>query len=669
MSSSSDRRSFLVLFQPAGKRGRFPAGVTVLDAARALGVDLDSICGGRGLCGRCQITTAEGSFAKLGIESASHHLEPETEAERRFRQRRGLAAERRLGCQARICGDLVIEVPTESQLHRPLVRKEADRRPVVLDPVVTLHHVMPEPPRLERPRADRERLLDALAAEWGLAGVDLDPALLPSLQKLLRQPEEGVTVAVRNGATVVQIRPGFRDRALGVAVDVGSTTIAAQLCDLLSGEVLAADGEVNPQIRFGEDLMSRVSYALVHEDGAARMTALVREAVDGLVARLASEADAAPDDILEWVVVGNPIMHHLFLGLDPTPLGAAPFTPAVEGAVEMRLVELGIRAAAPGARVHLPPLVAGHVGADCLAAVLAAGIHLGEEITLLVDVGTNAEIVLGNRERLLACSSPTGPALEGAQISCGQRATAGAIERVRIDPETLEPRFRVIGCPLWSDDPDFPAATAALPISGICGSGVIEAIAEMYLAGILGADGRIDPALAARSPRVCLEGRTAAYRLHPGPPEIRITQEDVRAIQLAKAALHAGAELLMERLGVDHVDRVLLAGAFGSHIDPLRAMVLGMIPDCPLERVDSIGNAAGAGARIALLNRAARRELAALAARIEKIETAIEPRFQERFVAALGFPRAPARHPHLARRVTLPAAPRQERRRSRRRRA
>ncbi len=347
-------------------------------------------------------------------------------------------------------------------------------------------------------------------------------------------------------------------------------------------------------------------------------------------------------------------MHHLVLGLDPTELGGAPFALTIDGAYEARARQLGLDIA-PGACLYALPCIAGHVGADAAGMVLAEGPYLRDELTLLVDVGTNAEIVFGNRERLLACSSPTGPAFEGAQISCGQRAAPGAIERVRIDRATLEPRFKVIGCDLWSDDPGFAEASASVGVTGVCGSGIIEAIAEMHLAGIVSEDGVIDGALAQRTRRVEAVGRTFAYVLNDGAPRLLVYQTDVRAIQLAKAALYAGAKLLIERRGAGAPERIILAGAFGSHIDPLYAMALGLIPDCDLSRVASAGNAAGTGARIALLNLAARAEIEDVVLRIEKIETAIEPRFQEHFVAAMAIPNKADAFPNLARRVELPA--------------
>jgi uncharacterized 2Fe-2S/4Fe-4S cluster protein (DUF4445 family) len=440
---------------------------------------------------------------------------------------------------------------------------------------------------------------------------------------------------------------------LGVAFDIGSTTIAAHLCDLSSGDVLASAGLMNPQIRFGEDLMSRVSYVMMNPGGDAELTRSVRTAVDTLIGEVVKEAGASRADILEITVVGNPIMHHLFLGLDPTELGGAPFALTLDGAFEARAREFGLDVA-PGAFVYCLPCIAGHVGADTAGVVLAEGPYLRDELTLLVDVGTNAELVFGNRDRLLACSSPTGPAFEGAQISCGQRAAPGAIERVRIDRQTLEPLFKVIGSDLWSNEPGFAEATAETGVTGICGSGIIEIIAEMFLSGIITADGVIDGALAQRTPRVEAVGRTFAYLLHDGAPRLQIYQTDVRAIQLAKAALYAGAKLLLERYGVDAPERITLAGAFGSHIDVAYAMALGLIPDCDLAKVAAAGNAAGTGARIALLNLSARAEIEDVVRRVEKIETALEPRFQEHFVAAMALPNKVDAFPNLAKVIDLP---------------
>ena len=646
-------REPLVVFMPSGKRGRFAVGTPLLQAARSLGVDIDSVCGGRGLCGRCQVLVAEGEFAKHGVSSSSASLSPFSEPEMRFSRRAPLAEGRRLSCSARVEADVVIDVPASSQVHRQVVRKEADARAIELYPVVRLHYVQVKQPDMHDPSGDLRRLFEALEAEWSLKDLTCDLSVLQGLQSALRTADWQVTVAVHAEKQIIGVWPGLHERAFGLAVDVGSTTIAAHLCDLLSGEVLASAGVMNPQIRFGEDLMSRVSYSMMNPGGAALMTAAVREALCSLAADVARSVGASHEDILEATLVGNPIMHHLLLGIDPTELGGAPFALAVDHSLTLRanVIDLKLHR---NARIYVLPCIAGHVGADAAGMVLSERPDLGDEMTLLVDVGTNAEIVLGNRLRLVACSSPTGPAFEGAQISCGQRAAPGAIERVRIDRETLEPRFKVIGSELWSDEPGFEEATAGSGITGVCGSGIIEVIAEMYLAGIINQDGVLDGRLAARSPRIVANGRTFAYLLHRGAVEMKITQNDVRAIQLAKAALYAGVALLMERLGIDHVDRIRLAGAFGSHIDVKYATILGMLPDCDLKQVRSAGNAAGTGARIALLDATSRGVIETLVRRIEKVETAIEPRFQHHFVEAMAIPHKTAAYANLRKVVGLP---------------
>ncbi|HIF99005.1 MAG TPA: DUF4445 domain-containing protein [Myxococcales bacterium] len=651
----------LVTFTPSGKRGHFSRGTNLLAAARELGVDLDSVCGARGICGRCKILLHEGESAAQGIRSTKDHLSPISEPEERYARRKSLKGGERLSCHATLEGDCIIDVPPESQLHRQIVRKDFESHDIELDPTVRLHYVEVQLPSLEEPSGDLQRLLRALEEEWQLPHLTLAPDLLPVLQTCLRTDKFCVTAAVRDQREVVGLWPGLRERLLGVAVDVGSTTVAAHLCDLLSGEVLGSRGVMNPQIRFGEDLMSRVSHVMLNPGSEAEMTRVVREAVDGMIADLASEAAATPEDIFEIVLVANPIMHHLFLGISPVELGMAPFALATDGAVSVSAPEIGLNVH-PGARAYWLPCIAGHVGADAAGMLLAEAPWENESVTLLVDVGTNAEIILAGGDRLLAASSPTGPAFEGAQISCGQRATPGAIDRVRVDSKTLEPRFRVIGSELWSDDPDFAAQLGPEGVTGICGTGIIEAVAELFLAGVIRPDGLIDGDWAARSARVVADDRTFAYTVCDGPPAVRISQNDVRAIQLAKAALYAGVRLLMDHLGVDRVDKIRLAGAFGSHIDVKYAMVLGMIPDCELGSVSSAGNAAGTGAVAALLNTGARRTIEAQVQRVEKIETAVEAGFQEHFVAAMALPHTVDAFPELAKHFDLPKRGRRKKR-------
>ena len=630
---------------PSGLRGRFAKGTALLQAARSLGVDIDSVCGGRGICGRCQVTLSMGEFAKLGLHSRPEHLSALAENELRFDARKGLEDGARLSCSARLTGDVVIDVPARSQIHRQIVRKRTDARMIEVDPVVRPMYVEIAGPDISDPG---ETLKAALRTQWDIDAMIPDAVLAP-------WPEgaDGVTVALREEKIITALWPGFREHLVGLSVDIGSTTVAAQLSNLGSGEILSEAGMMNPQIRFGEDVMSRISHIMMNPGSGAELTRVIRRAVGDLAAECAAQAGLDRRDIVEVTVVGNPIMHHIFLGLDPVPLGQAPFPLAEDGPLEVAAADLGLDLN-PGARVHALPCIAGHVGADTAAVILSEDPQSSDDVVLLVDIGTNAEIVLGNRDRLFACSSPTGPAFEGAQISSGQRAAAGAIERVRIDPSTLAPRFKVIGSDLWSDAPGFSAAVAKIGVTGICGSGIIEALAELFLCGVILPDGLIDPGKAEMSARIQQDGKTHAYVLHAGPPEIRITQLDIRNIQLAKAAAYAGARLLMNEMGIDQVDRIVLTGAFGSYMDPKFAMVLGLIPDCPLADVSAAGNAAGTGARIALLNRNARLEIAQVARGVEKIETALAPDFQAQFVGAMAFPHESHAFPHLAKVVELP---------------
>ncbi|RUM99668.1 DUF4445 domain-containing protein [Pseudaminobacter arsenicus] len=648
----------LVLFMPSGKRGRFPIGTPILDAARQLGVYVESVCGGRATCGRCQIEVQEGNFAKHKIVSSLEHISPKGPKEERYERVRGLPEGRRLSCSATVQGDLVVDVPQDTVINAQVVRKAASDRVIERNPAIQLCYVEVEEPDMHKPLGDLDRLRLALEKEWGWKNLLIAPHLVPQLQGILRKGNWAVTAAIHRDAGasrpfIVALWPGLKNEAYGIACDIGSTTIAMHLVSLLSGRVAASSGTSNPQIRFGEDLMSRVSYVMMNPDGREAMTKAVREAVNGLIGKVCEEGNANRDDILDCVFVANPIMHHLFLGIDPTELGQAPFALAVSSALQYWAHDIDIEVNR-GARLYTLPCIAGHVGADAAGATLSEGPYRQDKMMLLVDVGTNAEIVLGNRNRVVAASSPTGPAFEGAEISGGQRAAPGAIERVRIDPETLEPKFRVIGVDKWSDEPDFEEAVGAVGVTGICGSAIIEVVAEMYLSGIISEDGVIDGELSARSPRIFQDGRTYSYLLRDGEPRLVITQRDVRAIQLAKAALYAGVKLLMEKQGVDHVDMIRFAGAFGSFIDPKYAMVLGLIPDCDLAEVKAVGNASGTGAMMALLNRDHRREIEDAVHRIEKIETALEPHFQQIFIDAMALPNKVDPFPNLALAVNLP---------------
>ncbi len=654
----------LVVFTPSGKRGHFPSGTPILTAARQLGVDLDSVCGGRGICSKCQITPSYGEFSKHGVTVADDALSEWNKVEQRYKDKRGLIDGRRLGCQATVQGDVVIDVPPESQVHKQVVRKAATARTIIMDPATHLYFVQVEEPDMHSPTGDLERLERALKAQWDIDGIRADAAILRKLQPVLRKGNWQVTVAIHQGhndahSRIIDVWPGLHEAGIyGLAIDLGSTTIAAHLCDLTDGNVKASSGIMNPQIRFGEDLMSRVSYAMMNPGGDREMTAAVRTAINDLTIEIAKEADIDPSLIVENVFVCNPVMHHLLLGIDPVELGQAPFALTTSESLSLDARDLELTAMNASGRIYILPCIAGHVGADAAALALSEEPNKSEDLVLVVDVGTNAEILLGDKTRVLACSSPTGPAFEGAQIRSGQRAAPGAIERIEIDPETKEPRFRVIGCDLWSNEDGFNEATAVSEITGICGSGIIEAVAEMRMAGLLDPSGLIGSAEQTGTQRCVAEGRTNSYLIHDasaeGGPRITVTQGDIRAIQLAKSALYAGARLLMDEMNVDTVDRVVLAGAFGAHISTKHALVLGMIPDASLDKVSSAGNAAGTGARIALCNKSSRVEIEQTVREITKVETAIEPKFQEHFVAANAIPHATDAFPELSKVVSLP---------------
>ncbi|MFM7123737.1 MAG: ASKHA domain-containing protein [Actinomycetes bacterium] len=439
--------SHRIVFTPSGLDGTVEAGTTVLDAARKLGADIDSVCGGRGICGRCQITPSFGSFPKWGIDAVQSSLTERSEGEINYKGKRALVEGNRLGCMAKVCGDIVIDVPAMSQVHRQIVRKDLDLGVIVVDPTFSLYYVAVAPSELGDDVTASQIIRDAIAQQHNIARPTISISALSQVNRAIDKGDGGATIAIKRSeldgvaGNIVAAWPGFVETVFGIAIDIGSTTVAGHLIDLTTGEVMSSSGVMNPQIRFGEDLMSRVSYVMMNKGGEKELTSVIRSAVNDLVHELAEKASITPDKILEVVMVGNPIMHHILLGIDPTPLGAAPFVLATSEATYGAAEELDIHLS--NASFYVGPCIAGHVGADTAAAILSEGPHRGSSMQLLIDVGTNAEIVLGDTTRQFAASSPTGPAFEGAQLSCGQRATAGAIEKVRIDPLTLEPRFRV----------------------------------------------------------------------------------------------------------------------------------------------------------------------------------------------------------------------------------
>ncbi len=639
-----------IVFQPSGRRGEIEAGKSVLEAARTLGVGIEAACGGARVCGKCRVIVETGNFEKLGVKSAADHVSPVGEAEKKFLTAEELARGYRLACNAFLSGDLVVTVPEESRSAKQVILEQGRERIIELRPAVKNVTVTLAPATLSDFRDDARRLLDALEKETGLRGLTVDFPVLRDLPQILRQNDWQATATIWQEKEVIRVAPGERTTSLGVAIDVGTTTLAAFLCDLTTGAVLAKASRMNPQIGYGEDVLARISYAASEPDGREKLQAAIIEAVNALTADMTEKAGFAAEDVDEMVLVYNTAMHHLALGLDPRYVGRAPFAPAVREPLDVKARDLGVKIN-PSGNVHSLPVEAGFVGADNVAVLLAEEPYNGDKVKLIIDIGTNGEIDLGNKERLLSTSCATGPALEGAQIAFGMRAAPGAIERVKIDPLTYEPNYKVIGQDEWYPLPDDWNPTAPkVGAQGICGSGVIDAIAAMYKAGVISKAGRIDTKLdtsrVRRGDSGKLEYVLAWAKETAIGKDVVITQADIRAVQLAKAALYVGAQYLMERLGVDHVDEVILAGAFGSYIDKESAMAIGMFPDCDISRVHAVGNAAGDGARIALLDAEKRREAAKVARSVEFIETAAESDFQKKFMDAIAIPHAKDKFPH-----------------------
>ncbi len=626
-----------LILMPSGRQGEVAEGTTVLEAAHQLGVAIEAVCGGRQTCRKCLVCP----------DRADGALTPPDADEQSYAAAHGIdLAQYRMACAARVVGDVAISVPELSLAHVQVFRKGARDLTIPVEPALRSVCVQVEPPSLGS-RADWQRLQAALAEQHDLRDLRISAPTLRTLQAALRAGEWTVTVTIWQESDVIRVEPGDVQRLYGLAVDIGSTTVVVYLCDLITGALVATESVMNPQVRFGDDIMSRISYA-AEPGGVQRLHHAVIKALDDLAAGAAAKAGIAADEIADVVVVGNSVMTHLFLGIDPRELGALPFALANDEAFDAKARDLGLKQVHGDGCVHVLPSIAAYVGADMVGVLLACAPDLSDEVTLIVDIGTNAEMALATRDFIVASSSPTGPAFEGAQISHGQRAAAGAIERFRLDAQSGQVRYKVIGDARWSDE--LPPGESLAP-TGICGSGIIEIVAELFRAGLILPSGRLPPSNA--HPRLRTSGASGEFVVAPaeesaGGQDIVVTQMDVRAIQLAKAALYAGIRLLMAHQGIDHVDQIKLAGAFGSYIDPRYAMTIGMIPDCDLARVETIGNAAGDGARMALLNRDQRRAAGTLARRVVYVETAAHPQFHDHFVDAMSLPHASDAFPHLA---------------------
>lgn len=590
-------------FQPIGRRGPCPVGETLLGCARRLGVELTTLCGGIGKCKGCKIRVMEGTLSELTpVEQGAFTGEE-------------LEGGWRLACQSYPQGDCRVNVPPESLGSQQRLQVEGREIDIPLDPPIRSVACKLEPPTLTKPVADAENLLEKIS---GLGPIDLDIHVLGDLSTRLREWNWNLTANIRNRELVAISPPG--SRSIGLAVDLGSTKIAGYLIDLDSGKTLVSQGIMNPQVSKGEDIITRINFAIRSSGGRTLMADLVREALMKLAEDLCSEIGAQTGDILEAVIVGNTAMHHLMLGLPVRQLAMSPFVPAVRGDLNIKAREIGL-GFAPGAYVYFPPNIAGFVGPDHVAALMATAGEWGHENVIVLDIGTNTEISLIARGKITSVSCASGPAFEGYHIRDGLRASPGAIEKVS----------------LWGEDVSYKTIDDAEPV-GICGSGILDAISQLYLAGVLDRGGRM---LGGVHSRVVEKNGHFEFILVPKEAnsrglDISITQKDVREVQLGKAAIQAAIKILMDTGGISpkEIGKVIIAGAFGSFIDISNALAMGMLPSLALSRFHQVGNAAGIGAKLFLLSLTKRKEVHDLLSRITYLELAGTPEFSKAFTRA-----------------------------------
>ncbi|MBW2492782.1 MAG: DUF4445 domain-containing protein [Deltaproteobacteria bacterium] len=675
-----------IIFQPSGCRGKITKHLTVLEAAQELGENIESLCGGKGTCGKCRILVSEGYFPKYEIDSRRKNLSIWQKTEANFINKKQKTEGFRLACCAEIKGDVLAFVPEESRAAKQVVSKRLRPVTVPYDPIVEKYDLIIGPPSKNGSQGDLERLLDALGNQYGLEdlGCDIDtlyPCDIDVLRKLpsrLRERSWHVTVSVWMDREIIRILPGKVLDSFGVAIDIGTTTVVASLVHLNSMQILDTQYIMNPQVKYGEDVISRINYLVHNKDGLSQMSADIIGALNRMIEALLDstwpdDADyqetteafnyshvqnqrakteenflcLIPEDIEDVSIVGNTIMHHIFLKLDPRHVAIAPFPPVVQKSLNIKARNLGLNIC-PSAYVHILPNEAGFVGADNVAVLTAEAPYKSDQIQLIIDIGTNGELVLGNKERLLSTSCATGPAFEGAEITSGMRAAPGAIERIAVDPETHEVAYKVVGYDAWSNY----AEPGELQVRGICGSGIMDVLAEFYRSGIITKSGafqqnqvsprfRINSATKHREFVIAWANETAIGR------DITITQKDIRQIQLAKAAIYTGCKLLMREWGTDRVDVVKIAGGFGIHMDPVKTLIMGMIPDCDPNQIIPIGNAAGIGALVTLLNREKRSESDWVAQMVEYVDLALLKGFKNEFVEALHIPHKKDPFPHL----------------------
>ena len=668
-----------IIFQPSGRRGEVKKGVTIIEASRQLGVDIESLCGEKKVCGKCKIRIEEGFFEKYGVQSSKDHAGEWLIEEEKFINKEQREAGYRLGCCARVEGDLLVFVPEESRAGKQVVSKAARDIHIDWNPGVKMYYVEVNEPTFEEPTGDLERIMEELNNKYGLKDLEIDYLTLKKLPTQLREGKWKVTVAVWMDKEIVRVLPSQAENYYGIAIDVGTTTVAAYFCNLATMEVLDTVSMMNPQCKYGEDVMSRITYHMMHEGGLDSMSndiieglnSLVTQACDGThppkkkkkekgdkekaieVSEAPEEEEdkqylcLTPDDIIDITIVCNTAMHHILLKLDPEHVGVAPFPPVVHKGLNIKARDLGIHIN-DSAYVHVLPNEAGFVGADNVGVLIAEEPYKKEEIQLIIDIGTNGELVLGNKEKLISSSCATGPALEGAQLAFGMRAAPGAIERIEIDPQTHEVDYKVIGRDAWKAY----SKPEEMQTKGICGSGILDVLAELYRSGIILKSGKFNPNQKNSRFRKNSDNNQPEFVIAWAEEtsigkDVVITQKDVRQIQLAKGALQCGCKLMMRRMGIEKVDKVKIAGAFGTHVDREKALIMGLFPDCEIDNIISVGNAAGDGARAALLNREKREEANWVSRNVEYIELTVEKDFQQQFMEALQIPHMNDQFEHL----------------------
>jgi uncharacterized 2Fe-2S/4Fe-4S cluster protein (DUF4445 family) len=596
---------FTIDFEPVGLRGKCLKKESLLACVHCLGVGISSICGGKGTCHSCKIQVLSGTVSK----PTPNELETFSRLE--------IEGGWRLACQTYPASDCKIAVPVESMTTPQRLQVEGLEVKVRPEPSVRAYRLQLAAPSLETPQADADSLLKALNQQYKLRCTKVAIGALRTISDQLRSWKWKNQAVVRNGEVIAILPP--KSRRLGLAIDLGTTKIAGYLVDLSDGRTLAAKGIMNPQISYGEDIINRINRVVKSPDEGVQLQKLAVDAINELSTDLCAEVGAKPEEIMEAVVVGNTAMHHLFLRLPVKQLALSPFVPAISRALEVRAGELGLNIA-PGAYVHLLPNIAGFVGADHVSMLLATDAWQAKETTITLDIGTNTEVSLICKGKIVTTSCASGPAFEGGHIKYGMRAATGAIERLRIDGDKIQ----------------YQTIDGAPPV-GICGSGILDALAQLYLAKIIDEGGRIIN----NRPRVRTYKGQHEFILvskeeRKGKPAITITQHDVRELQLAKAAIRTGIQVLLETSGCseDNINQVIIAGAFGTYIDVASAVVIGMLPSLPLNRFRQVGNAAGMGAKMALISLKSRAKAEAVASRVSYIELASAPKFEQVFVQA-----------------------------------